>query len=115
MSTSHRQHNQPQSRTYPMNPKLPISVLCVTVFGICQLTLAATFTVTNTDDEGPGSLRQAILDSNNLGGHNRINITAGGKITLLSRLPFLGGSTTLSLTIRGPGATLLTVDGNGDA
>ena len=100
-----------------MNPKLPISVLCATVFGICQLTLAATFTVTNTDDEGPGSLRQAILDSNNLGGNNTINITAKGTITLLSSLPFLGQprSTTLSLTIRGPGATLLTVDGNADA
>ena len=38
---------------------------------------AASFTVTNTNDSGPGSLRQAILDANALGGTDTIdfNIT----------------------------------------
>ena len=32
--------------------------------GVRQVKLPVVFTVTNTDDTGPGSLRQAILDSN---------------------------------------------------
>jgi hypothetical protein len=32
--------------------------------GVRRITFALVFTVTNTDDTGPGSLRQAILDSN---------------------------------------------------
>ncbi len=31
----------------------------------CEPTFGATFTVINTDDSGPGSLRQAITDANN--------------------------------------------------
>jgi hypothetical protein len=34
--------------------------------------MAATFTVTNTDDAGAGSLRQAVNDANNAGGDNTI-------------------------------------------
>ena len=39
----------------------------------------ATFTVTNTNDSGAGSLRQAILDANATAGEDVINITATGK------------------------------------
>ena len=35
------------------------------------------FTVTNTNDSGPGSLRQAIEDSNAAGGDNTIEFDAG--------------------------------------
>src|SRR6516225_6219946 len=42
-------------------------------------TLLATFAVTNTDDSGPGSLRQAILDSNAAtGGTNVIDFAISG-------------------------------------
>src|SRR5262245_15248437 len=42
-------------------------------------TLLSTFSVTNTDDGGPGSLRQAILDSNVvMGGTNTIDFTIPG-------------------------------------
>ena len=45
---------------------------------------AATFTVTNTDDTGPGSLRQAILDANAAPGLDTIafNIPGAGVHTI---------------------------------
>ena len=47
---------------------------------------AATNVVSNTSDSGPGSLRQAILDSNNSGGGDTIifSNTLSGTITLRS-------------------------------
>ena len=58
-----------------------------------QLGLAATLVVTNTNDSGPGSLRQAILDANALPGHDTItfNIARAGvqQIVLLTALPGL--------------------------
>lgn len=50
----------------------------------------AIFTVTNTNDSGAGSLRQAILDSNAAGGNNTIEFDSsllGQTITILSALP----------------------------
>lgn len=66
---------------------------------------AATITVTNTNDSGAGSLRQALIDA---ASGDTINITATGTILLTS------GALTVTkpLTITGPGAGLLTVDGN---
>jgi Ca2+-binding RTX toxin-like protein len=71
----------------------------------------ATFTVTNTNDSGAGSLRQAILDANAAPGADEIEFaaTASGTIQLTSgRLQI-----TSDLTINGLGAAALTVDGNG--
>jgi hypothetical protein len=60
---------------------------------------AATFTVTNTNDAGPGSLRQAILDANALAGADTIafNIPGAGphSIQLLSTLPGVTGPVTI--------------------
>lgn len=57
------------------------------------ITFSATFTVTNTNDSGPGSLRQAILDANASPGDDDIvfNIAGAGPhvITPLSLLPFI--------------------------
>ncbi|HXU08286.1 MAG TPA: VCBS repeat-containing protein, partial [Blastocatellia bacterium] len=51
----------------------------------------ATFTVINTNDEGPGSLRQAMLDANSRVGSDTISFDIPGSgiktITLLSPLP----------------------------
>ena len=76
---------------------------------------AATFTVTNTDDSGPGSLRQAILDANAAGTDDVISFDAGvfsypQNITLTSGQLVAEGNG--SLTINGPGANLLTISGN---
>ena len=68
---------------------------------------AAVFTVTNLDDSGAGSLRQAITDANAAAGVHTINFQTGltGAISLQSALPALA----VPMTINGPGADLLTV------
>ena len=67
-------------------------LLILTLLLGCHLTAraATTFVVTNTDDSGPGSLRQAILDANANAGSDLItfNIGSGLKtITPASKLP----------------------------
>jgi len=62
----------------------------------------ATFTVTNTNDSGGGSLRQAILDANTNAGPDTIDFNIPGtgpfQILPLSILPPLAGGTTLDAT-----------------
>jgi len=72
---------------------------------------AATFTVTNLDDSGPGSLRQAVLDANLTAGSDAIVFQngLGGAIALTSGQIEI----TDSLTIHGPGANVLTLHGDG--
>lgn len=73
---------------------------------LCLLTAiesqAATFTVTNTNDSGPGSLRQAITDANASGATDTIvfNIPGTGvkKIMPLTNLPLVAGATTIDGT-----------------
>ncbi len=59
----------------------------------------ATFTVTNTDDSGPGSLRQAILDANANPGADTIVFDIAGSgvhtITPLSLLPIIDAPLTI--------------------
>ncbi|MFL6211960.1 MAG: Calx-beta domain-containing protein [Pyrinomonadaceae bacterium] len=64
-----------------------------------------TYIVTNTNDTGAGSLRQAILDANANPGADLITITANGTISLNSALPAITGN----LSITGPGASNLIV------
>src|SRR5690625_5714527 len=54
---------------------------------------AATFSVTSSDDAGPGTLRQAILDANSQAGPHVIEMSAisGDTITLASDLPHIYG------------------------
>ena len=68
---------------------------------------ATTFTVTNTNDSGPGSLRQALLDANAAAGADDIAFTVvpPATISLLSALP----SITDPLAINGLGAANLTI------
>ncbi|MCM3872256.1 MAG: CSLREA domain-containing protein [Pyrinomonadaceae bacterium] len=63
--------------------------------------------VTSTADSGAGTLRQAITDANSNASSDAINFQAGltGTITLSTALPDLS----TSMTINGPGASLLTV------
>jgi hypothetical protein len=69
---------------------------------------ANTFTVTNLNDSGMGSLRQAILDANSNAGDDTIDILVTGMIPLASALPDLS----TNMTINGPGARLLRVTRN---
>lgn len=71
---------------------------------------AATFTVTNLNDAGAGSLRQALTDANGAAGADTIDFTPGltGTITLTTGQLDVSDSVTLT----GPGATSLSVSGN---
>jgi hypothetical protein len=71
--------------------------------------VAAGFSVTNTNNGGPGSLRQAVLDANGSPGADTISFAAGvdGTIGLLSGQITIAGDT----SIVGPGANLLRVSG----
>jgi hypothetical protein len=79
------------------------------------LTFPATFVVTNTNDSGPGSLRQAVLDADQ---HDPFESSP----PTISFVPGLTGTITLTsgellvsqdLTIDGPGAGQLAVSANG--
>jgi hypothetical protein len=75
------------------------------VFATATQTRAATITVTNTNDSGPGSLRQAIAAAND---GDRITFAVSGTITLTS-----GGLLIFkNVTISGPGANHLSINGN---
>ncbi len=65
---------------------------------------AATITVTNTNDSGPGSLRQALANANN---GDTINFAVTGTISLFSGELVIGKN----VTIAGPGANWLSIDG----
>ena len=66
---------------------------------------AAIITVTNTNDNGPGSLRQALTTAND---GDTINLAITGTITLTSG----GLPINKNITISGPGADHLSIDGN---
>lgn len=77
---------------------------------LTQVASATTYTVTNTLDSGPGSLRNALINVNGGSGGDTINFSGvSGTITLSSTLAI-----TQSVTINGPGANVLAISG-GDA
>jgi hypothetical protein len=106
MSASHRRpSNEKSTLLFSTTIKGAIGAAVV----LLPQAQAATFTVTNLDDLGAGSLRQAIDDANNAAGPDVITFQAGlsGTIVLGSQLK-LGDS----VDIQGPGASTLTISGN---
>lgn len=71
-----------------------------------------TFVVTNLDDKGEGSLRQAIIDANDAG--KKVSIvfdvtkTGKGTIELETELPWI----TAPVSINGPGADFIAISGD---
>lgn len=78
--------------------------------GFAPMAEAAAFLVSNTNDAGAGSLRQAIADANGAVGADTITFSPAvtGQITLATGELLV----TDSVTITGPGAANLTVSGN---
>src|SRR6266516_7647330 len=75
---------------------------------ICALSIsvyANVITVTNTNDSGPGSLRQALADAND---GDTINFAVTGTIGLTSGELLVDKA----ITISGPGAENFAVNGN---
>jgi hypothetical protein len=93
----------------------PLALLVLTALGASMMILlasqaqAATFTVANTNDDGAGSLRQAIIDANATAGADTIDFAVSGQITLASQLPNITDSA--GLTIDG-GSADITISGN---
>ena len=88
------------------------SVLLLSIWGVLDRPVLArplTFNVTTTADAGPGSLRQAILDSEANPGHDTISINTSGTLTVASPLPDILDH----LTISGPGSDQFRIDGQG--
>jgi hypothetical protein len=69
---------------------------------------AATFTVTNLNDSGAGSLRDAIAQANATPGTNTVNFSVTGTITLTTGQIIISNA----LNIVGPGQSQLAIDGN---
>ncbi len=90
---------------------LSLSVPVFLFFLSVLTSYAAIFEVTNLDDAGVGSLRQAILDANTNPGPDEIVFdlpSLPATITLTTGQMFI----TDDLTIAGPGAAQLTISGN---
>ena len=78
-----------------------VSFLCPLYLSLClNFAVAGTTYVSNSNNSGTGSLRQAILDSNAAGGSNTVSwlAGAGGTISLLSSLASIGNGTMLDVT-----------------
>jgi hypothetical protein len=91
---------------------LLLAVLLTLLWSPVPAVQAASFMVTNIDDSGAGSLRQAILDANSSDGADTITFASevsGGTITLASTLPAVTDPS--GLTIDGTGQNI-TLSGN---
>ncbi|MEZ5992945.1 MAG: choice-of-anchor Q domain-containing protein [Planctomycetota bacterium] len=84
--------------------------ILVSLFAVCAGGLSAqtTFTVSNTNDSGTGSLRDAITQANATTGADTIQFGVTGTITLTSALPVISEN----VTIDGPGRAALTIARN---
>ncbi len=115
-STPYRISPVETMKTATLLPKF-LAIVLLPVLTAATTISAATFTVTNPNDSGAGSLRQAVLDSNAAAGSDAIVFDAGvfstpQTITLASVIVIAPPALEDSLTITGPGADLLTISGN---
>ncbi|HSS06800.1 MAG TPA: right-handed parallel beta-helix repeat-containing protein, partial [Rhodanobacteraceae bacterium] len=88
--------------------KLVLTLFGAAVAAASPLAGAATFTVTNVNDAGPGSLRDAIAQANAASGADTVQFQANltGAIALASEIVI-----TDTLNLAGPGVGRITVDG----
>ena len=86
-----------------------LNALVIALWACIGATNAATFTVTNTNDSGDGSLRKAVADASASPAPNTVNFAPGvsGTIVLTDQIWIAG-----PMSIEGPGASMLTIDAN---
>jgi hypothetical protein len=107
-----RRLTSPSAQTWSRRPSRRALIGLCGLWPLSFAASAAIYTVTNTNDSGPGSLRQAVLDANaSVTVVDTINFAPNvtGVITLTS------GEITItdrSLTISGPGRDVLAISGN---
>lgn len=102
---------------------LALLTMNVTNVGSLKLSLsvptayAATYDVSNLNDSGAGSLRQAITDANANPGNDLISFSVAGTITLVTNLPGLTEGVTLdaSTTTQAGANIVVTAPGAGNA
>ncbi len=99
----------PSARTQLVSILGAVAVITTLAAVVATPAQAATFQVTNTNDSGPGSLRQAVIDANLAPGTDTISFAVTGTITLTSGAIFVNGG---NLEVLAPGPGLLTVSGN---
>ena len=99
--------------------KHSLSAAALLMIASAMSVTAATFTVTNADDSGPGSLRAALTEANSNAQADTINFdpeffATARTIVLASELQITSDSANpgRAVTINGPGASLLTISGN---
>ena len=89
-----------------ITPHIKFAIAAMLLFAANIGLRADTITVTNTNDSGPGSLRQALADAND---GDEITFAVTGTITLTSGELLVNHS----INISGPGSANLAVNGNG--
>ena len=96
-----------RSHSHSLKPtsRFAQGALALSLFLAASVATAATYTVNNINNQGPGSLRQALTDA---ASGDIINITATGTLILDSEL-----IVNKNLAIQGPGAVNLAISGNG--
>ena len=95
-----------QMKTFDSNTCRIVFAICLSALSLVALSIqAATITVTNTNDSGAGSLRQAIADAHD---GDSVEFGVTGSITLTTGELLVDKS----VTINGPGAANLAVNGN---
>jgi hypothetical protein len=92
-----------------IRPNICPAVIAIALFcAVALLAHGATITVTNTNDSGPGSLRQALAIAND---GDTITFAVSGTIGLTSGELLVDKN----VTIEGPGAAALAVDGTANS
>ena len=94
-------------RTTTRNYVLLVSILLMTTLSYGQ------FVVTNNNDAGAGSLRQAVIDANAAAGPNTVTFDADYTISLTTGQIVINDD--LTITGTGIGNTILDGSGNGTA
>ncbi|MEO6193877.1 MAG: IPTL-CTERM sorting domain-containing protein [Thermoanaerobaculia bacterium] len=105
-----RAQERAQGKTTKEKALISGAALAIAGLGLGAPAEAAAFNVSNLNDSGAGSLRQAILDANAAAGLDTVTFQAGltGTITLTSGQL----DVTDSVDIQGPGSAVISVSGN---